>query len=92
MNLPIDLSMKTMTNKVSVGAYDRLRELAEKHGFKIQDVLSACILHMPEDKLVKVLTEQQKKLDTLPKPMKAMLKNIDKLSEKDRAMLRDMLS
>lgn len=92
MNLPIDLSMKTMTNKVSVGAYDRLRELADKHGFKIQDVLSACILHMPEDKLVKVLTEQQKKLDTLPKPMKAMLKNIDKLSEKDRAMLRDMLS
>lgn len=92
MNLPIDLSMKTMTNKVSVGAYDRLRELAEKHGFKIQDVLSACILHMPEDKLVKVLTEQQKKLDNLPKPMKAMLKNIDKLSEKDRAMLRDMLS
>ena len=89
--LPIDLALKTMTSKVSVGAHERLKDLAAKHDAKIQDVLSACLLHMPEDLLVRILAEQQAVLDKLPKPVRNMLRHADQLTDADRAMLREIL-
>jgi hypothetical protein len=89
--LPIDLPMRTMTAKVSVGAHERLKALAEKHGFLIQDVLSACLLHMPEVQLVELLKTQKERVDALPKAVRGMLRNLEKLSDAERAMLRDIL-
>jgi hypothetical protein len=89
--LPIDLPLKTMTAKVSVGAHDRLKALADKHKLKMQDVLSACLLHMPEDQLVAILKIQEERLAALPPALRQMLKNIDQLSPADRQSLRDIL-
>lgn len=90
--LPIDLPVKSMTSKVSVGAQEHLRELAKKYDARISDVLSACILHMPEDRLAQVLAEQKKALEGLPKSVKGLLRNADSLTDEERAMLRDVLS
>lgn len=89
--LHIDLPIKSMTTKVSVGAHTRLKHLAEKHGFLIQDVLSACLLHMPEDELVRILTEHKVALDSLPRAAKAVLKSLDQLSEDERKELKKLL-
>jgi hypothetical protein len=89
--LPIDLSLRTMTAKVSVGAHERLKQLADKHHAKMQDVLSACLLHMDEDRLVEILDAQEAAVDGLPKAVKAMLRNVDKLSDAERALLKDIL-
>ncbi len=89
---PIDLAVKTMTCKVSADAQDRLKAISKRHGLKLQDVHSACLLYMPEDEIVRIVQEQQAALDQLPSALKSMLRNIDKLSDADRAMLRDMLS
>jgi hypothetical protein len=89
--LQLDLAIKTMTTKVSVNAHARLKEIAEKHGFLIQDVLSACLLHMPEERIVKILTEHKEALDELPKATQAVLRNLDKLSEAERRELRKLL-
>lgn len=90
--LPIDLPIKTMTTKVSVAAQDRLKLIAKSHGFKIQDVLSACLLHMPEDDIVRIVEDQQAIIAKLPKSVRALLKDADNLSDADREMLRDLLS
>jgi hypothetical protein len=89
--LQIDLPIKTMTTKVSHGAHARLKHLSEKHGFLIQDVLSACLLHMPEDELVRILTQHKVALDALPKAARAVLKNLDALSDEERAELKKLL-
>jgi hypothetical protein len=89
--LKLDLAIKTMTTKVTVGAQARLKQLAEKHGFLVQDVLSACLLHMPEDQIVRILTEHRAALDELPKATKAVLKNLDKLSDAEREELKKLL-
>jgi hypothetical protein len=89
--LQIDLPIKTMTSKVSLGAHARLKQLAEKHGFLIQDVLSACLLHMPEEELVRVLTQHKEALDEMPKATRAVLKSIDSLSDEDRAALKKLI-
>lgn len=89
--LPIDLSLKTMTAKVSVGAHARLRHLSEKHHAKMQDVLSACLLHMEEDKLVEILDAQEAAWDALPRSVQIMLRNVDKLSDDEKKLLKDIL-
>lgn len=90
--LPIDLPIKSMTTKISVGAHDRLKDLADKHGVRISDVISACILYMPEDKLAQVLADQKIVLDALPKSVKGLLRNVDKMTDEERVMLRGILS
>lgn len=90
--LPIDLALKTMTNKVSVDAHARLGLIAKSHGFKKQDVLSACLLHMPEDEIVRICEAQKAMLEKLPKSIQAVLKNADTMTEADRKILRDMLA
>lgn len=89
---PIELTVTTMTTKVAPAAQARLRELASKHGARISDVVSACLLFMPEEDLARILAEQKATLDALPKAVRGMVRNLDKLSEEDRAMLRDLLS
>jgi hypothetical protein len=89
--LPIDLPLKTMTAKVSVGAHARMKELSDKHCIKMQDVLSACLLHMPEAQLLSIIETQKERLAAMPPAVRKMLKNIDTLSDADRAMLRDIL-
>ena len=89
--LPIDLPLKTMTAKVSIAAHDRLKELADKHDARMSDVLSACLLHMDETYLATILALQKEMIDRLPKAVKGMLRNVDKLSDEDRALLRDIL-
>jgi beta-phosphoglucomutase-like phosphatase (HAD superfamily) len=90
--LPIDLPLKTMTTKVSVGAYERVRLLAKQHGVRVSDALSACILHMPEDKLAQVLAEQKATLDALPKHVKGLMQVIDKLDDEQKALIQDALN
>jgi hypothetical protein len=91
MSLPIDLPLRTMTSKVSLGAHERLKKLAGEHGARMSDVLSACLLHMPEAQLAKILAEQKKAIDNLPKSVKGLMRNMDKLSEAEKKMLRDLL-
>lgn len=90
--LPIDLTLVTKTTKVSAAAWERAQELKAKHGVRLSDIVSACLLYMPEEKLAEVVEEQSKLVDGLPKVVKGMLRNVDKLSDEERAMLRDILS
>ena len=90
--LPIDLSLRTITTKVSVDAWVRAQSLKEKHGVRLSDVVSACLLYMPEAELAKIVEEQSKAVDGLPKEIRGMLRNVDKLSAEDKKILRDILS
>lgn len=89
--LQIDLPIKTMTSKVSVNAHARLKDLAERHGFLIQDVLSACLLHMPEQELVRILEEHKAAVDALPRAAKAVLKSLDAMTAADREAIKKLL-
>jgi hypothetical protein len=80
-----------MTAKVSVGAHERLKALSTKLDAKMQDVLSACLLHMTEEQLIAILAEQKAKLDELSPTVRRLLKNIDHLSSDEREFLRDSL-
>lgn len=90
--LPIDLPIKSMTTKVSVGAQERVKLIATSHGFKLQDVISACLLHMPENDIVRIVEAQQKAVGRLPKAVKGLLRNVDKMTDEEREMLKDILS
>ena len=92
MKLPIDLPIKTMTSKVSVEAHARRRMIANSHGFLLQDVLSVCLLHMPEDDIVKLLEEQARILDGMPKSVRAVLKYAEGMSYEQRQMMSDALT
>lgn len=80
-----------MTAKVDPAAQARLKELAARHGARVQDVLSACLLFMPEDLLAERLKERAEQIEALPKPMRQLLKDLDKLSPADREALKDIL-
>lgn len=89
--LPIDLQMVTKTTKVSVAAWDRAQQLKEKLGCRLADVVSAALLYIEEDRLKRILDDQQAALDELPKAVKMVLKNLDSLSEADREALKKLL-
>lgn len=91
-NLPIDLPVRSMTTKISVGAQARLKERAAEHGVRMSDVLSACVLYMDEDRLAEILAEQKAVLDSLPKWAKGLLRNVETLSDEEREMLREIFS
>lgn len=92
MKLLIDLPLRTATTKISLGAYERWKKLAEKYGARMSDVISACLLHMPEEELARILVEQKKAVDGLPKAVKGLMRNLDKLSDDERDMLKKLLS
>lgn len=91
MKLLIDLPLRTMTSKVSLDAHARLKALAKKYSARMSDVLSACILHMPEEELARIITEQKRAVDGLPKDVKGLLRNLDKLDDEQKKMLRELL-
>lgn len=91
--LPIDLSLKTVTTKVATNAWERVQELKrQRPGVRLSDLVSVCLLYMPEAELDRILAEQAGKLASLPKPIQALLKNLDTLTAADREMLRDLFS
>lgn len=90
--LPIDLSLKTVTTKVSTKAWERAQLLKEKHGVRLSDIVSACLLYMPDEELDRIVKEQSEAVEALPKVVRGMLRNLDRLSDEDRAALRDILS
>jgi hypothetical protein len=91
-NLPIDLPVKAVTVRMSVGARDRVKLIAASHGFSQQDVISACLLHMPEDAIVKIIEQQRCELDSMTKITQDMLRALSDMSDEERARLRDILS
>ncbi len=89
--LPIDLPLKTMTTKISVAAHERLKALAEKYDARISDVLSASLLHIEETKLERILADQKSAVDALPKSVKGVMRNAEKLTAEEREMIRKIL-
>lgn len=89
---PIDLVIKSMSCKVSAGAQERLKRIADDNGLKIQDVLSVCLLYMPEDEIVRIIEQQSAALQQLSPEAQSMLRKIDKLSDAERSLLREQLS
>lgn len=80
-----------MTSKVDPAAKERLRQMAAATGARMQDVLSAALLFVPQDLLAEKLKEREAQLSALPKPLQNLLKHIDQLSDEDRAMLKEVL-
>lgn len=89
--LPIDLSLRTVTTKVSVGAWARAQSLKDTHGCRLSDIVSICLLYMPEGEIDRIVKEQSEIVETLPKSVRGLLRNLDKLSEEERQILRDAL-
>jgi len=92
INPPIDLTVTTMTVKVSCGAQERLRKIAKDNNLNIQDVVSVCLLHMPEREIVRIAEQQKAALEQLSPEARAMLRKMNKLSEGERALLRGILA
>ena len=86
--IPIDLSMTTKTTKVSVKAWDRVLEIKERHDVRVSDIVSACLLYMPEDELEKILKQQADAIDSLPKSVKGMLRNLDRISDEETGRVK----
>lgn len=91
-DLPIDLPTKTLSAKVSVNALKRLKRIASEHKLKIQDVISVCLLHMPEDEIVRIVSEQEASLESLKPEVRSILRKVDGMSDEDRRTLREILS
>lgn len=89
--LPIDLSLKTVTTKVSVDAWLRAQTLKAKYTARLSDIVSVCLLHMPEAEIERLLQEQAAAVGKLPKAVRGVLSNMDRLSDDEREMLRDAL-
>lgn len=89
--LPIDLSLKTVTTKVSAAAWDRAQELKAKHDCRLSDIVSACLLYMPDEEIARIIAEQNEAVERLPKSVRGLLRNLDKLTDDERAMLRGLL-
>lgn len=89
---PIDLELKTVTTKVSVDAWERAQALKAKLGCRLSDVVSACLLFMPEDELEKILNNQSQIVNSLPKNVRGLLGNASKLSAEEKQMIVRILS
>lgn len=89
--LPIDLSLKTVTTKVSTQAWERAQELKLRHDCRLSDIVSVALLYIDEDQLGEILKEQNRAIEALPKSVKSLMSNLDKLTDVDREMLRDLL-
>jgi len=92
MNLPIDLPLKTVSTKVSVKAWDQAHVFAKEYEVRISDVLSACLLHMPPEKLREILQRQAEVLDSLPKVVRGVMRHAPTLSDDEKKLLREALA
>lgn len=91
-NLPLELSLKTVSTKVTPAAWDRVGELAARLGVRKSDVVSGCLLFMDEGDLKAKLDEQAAAINALPKAVRGLLRNADKLDAKQRQVIIDALS
>lgn len=91
-DLPIQLTLKTVSTKVAPAAWDRVDALAAQFGARKSDIVSACLLFMPEAEIKRVLDEQAAAMDALPKPVRGLLRHIDKLDAKQRQLVIEALS
>jgi hypothetical protein len=91
-NIPLELALKTVSTKVTPAAWERAQALKDKTGKRLSDVVSACLLYMPEDKLIEILEQQDKAVAALPRSVRGMMRDADKLSDDEKKMLIDMLS
>lgn len=91
-DLKLELTLKTVTTKVTPAAWDRVDELAKKMGVRKSDIVSACLLFMPEEELARILAEQAAAVGKMPKFVQGLLRNMDKLGDAERKILRDVLS
>lgn len=89
MSEPSELVMKTMTCKVSVAAQDRLKLIAKQNKLKVQDVVSVCLLHMPESEIVRLVEELNAQYSS---EARAMMRKLDKLTDEEKSVLRSLLS
>ena len=85
--LPIPLRLKTVTTKVSADSWSDIQALAKEHGFRISDVLAACIVLAEESEIVALLEKQRAVIKRIPKPLLGIMRNQEKLSDEDREML-----
>jgi len=90
--LPIDLVLKTVTTKVSAKSWERAKALQEKYEMRLSDILSVALNELDEGKLASVKAEQDAALSKLSKPARNLLKDLDKITDDERAWLRDQLS
>ncbi len=89
--LPVDLALQTVTVKVSKDAWERAQKLKSKFGVRLSDVVSVALLYIPETDMERVLNEQKTLVDNLPKSVRGMLRDVDKLSPAERKAIRDIL-
>ena len=89
--LPIDLSLKTVTTKVSTQAWDRAQMLKQRHGCRLSDIVSVALLYIDDAQLSEILEEQNKAIEALPKSVRGLMSNLDKLTDVEREMLRELL-
>lgn len=92
MNLKLELALRTVTTKVTPAAWDRAQRLKDKTGKRLSDIISVCLLFMPEDELIQILDEQDTMINAMPKAIRGFLRNADRLSEEERKMLMGILS
>ena len=92
MTLPIELNVVSKTTKVTPRAWKRAQDLAHKHGVRISDIVSLSLIYMDEAELVKLIEQQRQIVDAMPKAMRGLLRNMDKLDAKQRAELKKLLS
>lgn len=91
MNTSIDLTVKPVNIKLSVAAHARAKDIAARHGLKLQDVFSAALMEMPEADLVAACRERAAQTANLPKAIRGVLAQAHRMSPEDKQKIIDAL-
>ncbi|SFJ51353.1 hypothetical protein SAMN03159338_1621 [Sphingomonas sp. NFR04] len=91
-NLPIPLTTKTVSTKVAPDAWGRVGELAARLGARKSDIVSICLLFMDEELIEQKLAEQARALESMPKAVRGLLRDADKLNADQRRAIIEALS
>lgn len=83
---------KNWSAKVSIAAIDRIDTLAKKYGLLKTDIVTACILAMSDDDIVAAVTDQVRLVNSLPKGVRGLLRQMDKLDDAQRKLVLDALT
>lgn len=89
---PIKPVYKAFNGKASVAGLERLSRIAVQTGFLKQDIISACLQFMPEDKLIEILVEQKRVVENQGKDVDGIVRRFDKLSDDQKRILLDRLT
>jgi hypothetical protein len=88
---PVDLTVKPVNIKLSVSAHARAKDIARRHGFKLQDVFSAALLEMPEDDLVEACRELSAATQSLPKAIRGVMAQAHRMTAAEKQAIIDAL-